>query len=181
MREDILARLKNMEDRKPGITKLAEHLDKHGFFDAPASTKFHSSFKGGLVEHSYKVYQLMSDMVKRLNILASDDTIFFCCILHDICKVGAYLRTDTGGYYWNSEQPKGHATLSIERIKLFVSMSSEEEDIIRYHMGLYGTKEFLGQDKGEYTLPELVDGWNRTKLAKLMHMCDDACNQWLER
>jgi len=32
-------------------------LDESGFFDAPASSRFHLSCKGGLMEHSMNVYE----------------------------------------------------------------------------------------------------------------------------
>ena len=35
-------------------TALIEKLEDMGFFYAPASTKFHGAYKGGLFEHSFE-------------------------------------------------------------------------------------------------------------------------------
>ena len=42
---------------RTGIEKVLQKLDELGFFEAPASTKFHLSCKGGLLEHSMNVYE----------------------------------------------------------------------------------------------------------------------------
>lgn len=180
MKDEIIQRFYRIAEKRPGFDKLIEHMDKHGFFESPCSTKFHNSWRGGLLDHSYKIYLLMSDMTKRLNIIVSDDTLFICSFLHDACKIGAYLTDGGGSYYWNSGQPKGHALLSIERAKLFVQLTEQEEAIIKYHMGIYGTKEFK-LDTGEYTIAEMVEAYNREPLAKLFYFCDDMSSKWLER
>ncbi|MDE5993144.1 MAG: hydrolase, partial [Oscillospiraceae bacterium] len=43
---------------REGADKLLEYLlsDKSDFFTAPASTRFHGSYEGGLLEHSLNVY-----------------------------------------------------------------------------------------------------------------------------
>lgn len=37
---------------RPGADDLLEWLESAGFFTAPASTKYHGEYPGGLVEHS---------------------------------------------------------------------------------------------------------------------------------
>lgn len=36
---------------RPGIDKLMDYIRKSDFYTAPASTKFHLSCKGGLLQH----------------------------------------------------------------------------------------------------------------------------------
>ena len=36
---------------------LVDFLDSSDFFTAPASTQYHANYKGGLCEHSLKVYK----------------------------------------------------------------------------------------------------------------------------
>ena len=44
---------------RPGADDLLEWLESAGFFTAPASTKYHGEYPGGLVEHSLRVYDFM--------------------------------------------------------------------------------------------------------------------------
>lgn len=41
---------------RPGADKLLEWLKSTDFFTAPASTRFHGAYLGGLVKHSLNVY-----------------------------------------------------------------------------------------------------------------------------
>ena len=41
--------------KREGVEYVIEDLDKLGFFEAPASTRFHLCTRGGLVEHSLNV------------------------------------------------------------------------------------------------------------------------------
>lgn len=41
---------------RPGAAELLEWLESTDFFEAPASTHYHGSYTGGLVEHSLNVY-----------------------------------------------------------------------------------------------------------------------------
>ena len=66
----------------------------------------------------------------------SGDSVVICGLLHDLCKVNAYIETDNG--YKSVKGLKGHATLSISRIKEHIELTQSEDDIIRYHMGLFG-------------------------------------------
>jgi 23S rRNA maturation-related 3'-5' exoribonuclease YhaM len=166
---------------REGVANLVEALDKNGFFEAPASTRFHGNYKGGLIDHSYNIYVLFDDLVKRFNLQneITHDSIVLCSLLHDVCKSGAYLNKGNG-YYWNRDQPKGHATLSIKRIEKFIKLTDLEREIILMHMGLYQTKEFLGAEKGEYYLKELVGKFNN-KLCKLFYFCDDMAAQFVDK
>ena len=40
---------------REGVDYVIEDLESLGFFDAPASTKFHLNYDGGLCEHSLNV------------------------------------------------------------------------------------------------------------------------------
>lgn len=82
---------------RPGADKLLAWLETTDFFEAPASTRFHLSRPGGLVEHSIHVYHRLHDLFvsERQNrenepfIELSDseeETIAICGLLHDICK-----------------------------------------------------------------------------------------------
>lgn len=46
---------------------MMEYLTAYGFFTAPASTKYHGNYEGGLLEHSYMVTKLSLSMVLSLS------------------------------------------------------------------------------------------------------------------
>ena len=48
---------------RPGADKLLAWLETTDFFEAPASTRFHLSRPGGLVEHSIHVYERLKALV----------------------------------------------------------------------------------------------------------------------
>lgn len=77
MKEEFLNLLKSIQ--REGIEKLIAYLEKTDFFKAPASTRFHGNYEGGLLEHSLNVYHLLKEKVAQKPysevISASDDTI----------------------------------------------------------------------------------------------------------
>ena len=44
--------------QREGLEDLLSWLQKSDFFSAPASTKFHGAYEGGLCEHSLDVYRM---------------------------------------------------------------------------------------------------------------------------
>ena len=48
--------------KRPGIEGLMDWLERSDFYTAPASSRFHGSYPGGLLEHSLNVY----DELRRL-------------------------------------------------------------------------------------------------------------------
>ena len=90
MKEQFLELLKQV--KREGINELIEFIEKTDFFKAPASTRFHGNYEGGLVEHSLKVYEILKHKVKNsvLDLNVSDDTLIIIALLHDICKANFY-------------------------------------------------------------------------------------------
>lgn len=141
---------------REGADKLLEYLlsEQSDFFTAPASTRFHGSYAGGLLEHSLNVYHCLKDYLSRersrevYKMNYSQETIAVCSLLHDLCKVNFY-KTDlrntkdeaTGQwikvpYYTIDDQlPYGHGEKSVYIITGFMRLSREEAFAIRYHMG----------------------------------------------
>lgn len=84
--------------RRDGISEFIEWLKTTDFFDAPASTRFHGAFEGGLVLHSLNVYVQLVKLAELYG-LGSDDgiedpdaSIALVALFHDICKIGCYKR-----------------------------------------------------------------------------------------
>ena len=68
--------------KREGADKLLDYLlsPKSDFFTAPASTRYHGSYEGGLLQHSLNVYDCLRDYmdrprVKELYNLTADDEI----------------------------------------------------------------------------------------------------------
>ena len=53
LKEQFKERL--LSTKRDGMETVIKHLDRLGFFVAPASTKFHLNVKGGLMQHSWNV------------------------------------------------------------------------------------------------------------------------------
>ena len=85
---------------REGADKLLEYLDspQSDFFTAPASTRFHGSYEGGLLEHSLNVYYCLYDYLNRdrvkemYNISCSEESIAIVSLLHDLCKINCYQK-----------------------------------------------------------------------------------------
>jgi len=180
--------------KRNGIDSLIDYLITEGFFESPASTKYHGCYKGGLADHSINLYDMLATNYplainkgtgmgqKPLSI--DKNTYVIAALLHDVCKIGAY-RGSSEPYAWNPYQPKGHALLSIERIKKFIELTPLEELMIRFHMGVYGLDEFA-PGKGEYNLrgddslpkeerygKSLANAWYHNPIVKVMYFCDE--------
>ena len=48
---------------RPGMDKLLEYIRKSDFYSAPASTKFHLSCPGGLLQHSLNVLDALRGLL----------------------------------------------------------------------------------------------------------------------
>lgn len=189
------------------IEKLITYLEIEGFFESPTSTRFHGSYTGGLAKHSLRVYELLCGWIAplKLDMVSSSgqkplplepNNIIIVALLHDVCKIGAYVGSEKP-YKWNKGQPKGHALLSIERIKKHIELINIEELMIKYHMGVYGLNEFYSEDdwqSGEYPLrgdhsndkgmtrdeikaarygKSMANAWFHNPICKMMYFCDE--------
>jgi hypothetical protein len=165
LKESIISLL--LGTKREGMDKLIQYLIDEGFFTAPASTRFHGCHYGGLAEHSYGVYTLLNELSANIKIdekvgygqmpiKITHNNLIIAGLLHDLCKIGAYQRTKKDdGWANNSKKDKGHAKLSITRIKKFIDLNKIEEMMIRFHMGMYGCIEFQDDPEninGEYHL-----------------------------
>ena len=82
--------------KRKGADKLLEFLKKSDFFKAPSSTRYHSAYEGGLVQHSVNVYHCLKDYLSRprtkemYHMDFSEETIAIVALLHDVCKIDFY-------------------------------------------------------------------------------------------
>lgn len=149
---------KLLSTRREGMENVIKHLDRLGFFVAPASTKFHLSVKGGLMEHSWNVcntaLMLREQMIQMKPELAEklpEQSVIIASLLHDVCKSNIYKETllnrknDQG--YWEkvpgydvdySGLPLGHGEKSvIMLLTLGLKLTKDEMLAIRWHMNAW--------------------------------------------
>jgi 23S rRNA maturation-related 3'-5' exoribonuclease YhaM len=150
--------------KRDGIEDLIAYLQESDYFTAPASTKYHNCFAGGLCLHSLNVMFAFRTVDKTLSNPLPKDSIVICGLLHDLCKIGVYKETEDG---YTSKWPKGHATISLERIKKYIELTDEEEDIILYHMGLFGVFTYK-----EYNAVDLHEAIIRTPQVQIFAALD---------
>lgn len=169
------------DTKRDGIEDLIKWLDtKTDFFIAPASTKYHLSCKGGLLQHSLNV---LDQLVIQASMEVSDEdlsqeminTIAIVALLHDVCKANFYIekeknvKNEKGDwikepfYTINDSFPVGHGEKSVILIQKFIDLTDDEILAIRWHMGAFEPKESYNS---------LSNAFNKSWLALDLHIAD---------
>jgi len=157
--EDEFVGIYNENITRSGADKLLEYIVSTDFFTAPASTRYHGSFEGGLAAHSLNVYRCLKDYLEResaknlYGMNYSSETVAVTALLHDLCKINFYstdyrnTKNERGEwvkvpyYTVDDKLPYGHGEKSVYIISGFMRLSREEAFAIRYHMGFSGIEE----------------------------------------
>lgn len=121
---------------RPGMDELMRFLSGSDYFQAPASTKYHGSYKGGLAVHSMDVARLFKQKNEQFKMGLSDESVLICSLLHDVCKVNYYV-IGPRGYTVRDEFPIGHGEKSVIVIQRYIKLTDEEAAIIRWHMNAW--------------------------------------------
>ena len=128
--------------KREGADKLLEFLEKSDFFTAPASTRFHGAYEGGLLQHSLNVYECLVDFLsrprvkERYKLEPTAETTAIVALLHDVCKVNFYTvqmrnakNEQTGQwekvpfYAIDDKLPYGHGEKSVYMISGFMRLA----------------------------------------------------------
>ena len=167
--------------KRDGVEKLIEWIETTDFFTAPASTKFHSAFEGGLCQHSLNVYHKLLDLVKMefgkdWEKIISLETITITALLHDICKANTY-KVETRNVKVDGEWvqqpfytvadvlPYGHGEKSVYIVNAYIRLTREEALAINWHMGGFD----LRVKGGSFSIS---DAFYMYKLCPLLHSAD---------
>lgn len=182
MKEQYINLLKST--KRQGINNLIKYLESSDFFTAPASSIYHGSYAGGLLEHSLNVYNCL--VYEYENIKDSDfelpsipeDSIIIVSLLHDLCKVNCYVEStrnvkneQTGQWekvpVYKREPlfPMGHGGKSVFIAQQFIQLSPEEAQAIYWHMQAYDISNYN-------TLNELSQANNENLLCFLLGQAD---------
>ena len=146
--------------KREGVDRLIEFLcsDHCDFFTAPASTRYHGAYPGGLLEHSLNVYDCLCDYLARPRVREtyglefSEESVAIVALLHDLCKVNFYVESTRNvkengqwkavPYYTIEDQlPYGHGEKSVYIASGYMRLTRDEAFAIRYHMGFSGNED----------------------------------------
>ena len=173
-----------------GIEGLIEYLVVSDFFTAPASTKYHCDFAGGLCQHSLNVFDNIMKLNEMYDLKIDEDSLRLVSLLHDVSKTNFYeeyfqnkklysdggSKFDEGGRYdWVSvksykiKEPElrmvsgEHGFNSYMIIKDYVKLTDPEiTAIVNHH---------LGMDNG-YCFKDMNEVCDRYPLVPLLHLAD---------
>lgn len=113
-------------------------LCEMGFFTAPASTKYHGAYVGGLFDHSLHVARELVNLTEKLDLKwERPESPYIVGMYHDLCKCDAYIDTPQGFEYNPKITLPGHGEKSIIMIQKYLDLTEEEILCIRWHMGAY--------------------------------------------
>lgn len=167
--------------KRQGSAELRAYLLRSDFFRAPASTRYHCAYEGGLCEHSVNVYRRLLRNVQQeygeeWENVVSHETVAICGLLHDLCKIDFY-KTDYRNvkengewvkkpYYARDELlPFGHGEKSVYIANSFLRLTREEAMAINWHMGGFDSR----CRGGDYSVGE---AFAKFPLAVLLHVSD---------
>jgi hypothetical protein len=148
---------------RPNANEFLDWLQTTDFFTAPASTKYHGAFDGGLLAHSLAVYD---NLVHK-----NEQSRAIVALLHDLCKANFYKKVwknvkvycengskwDKGGKFeWEQNEgyevedqlPYGHGEKSVYMISQRMGLTEEEAMAIRWHMGGFDSTVRAGEFHG---------------------------------
>lgn len=143
---------------REGMDEVINQLEELGFFQAPASSKFHLNHEGGLLEHSLNVCKVGLMLREQMLLLKPNleeslnkESVIIASLLHDICKADIYQkcirkRKDRLGQWVDyetyeldySDFPLGHGEKSvIVLLRMGLDLSDDEIMAIRWHMSAW--------------------------------------------
>lgn len=159
--------------KRDGAEELLKWIENSDFFIAPASTRYHEVYEGGLCEHSVRVFNELARLVKVYpEVKVSAETAIIVSLLHDLCKVGCYkieLRNKKENGVWvqvpfytfdEDFSYGGHGSKSVYLIQKYMKLTDEEATAINCHMG---------PASGENSI---FDAFRKYPLAFLLHTAD---------
>lgn len=171
--------------KREGVENLLKWLNARDAKIAPASTKYHLSCKGGLIQHSLNVYKRLVNLVNQEYGDANpytQETLVLTALLHDISKINFYeiqernAKDENGNwikvpFYAIKEENQrvifgSHALNSYYMLNKFVPLTYEESLAILHHMG---NLDMVGSESNCKTI---IEAYRKSTLAVLLHTAD---------
>lgn len=143
---------------------MLKYLALNHFFTAPASTKYHGNYEGGLFDHSFAVAKFLVRLTEDNHLTWKNPrSPYIVGMFHDLCKIDQYIpqyemreeleqsplndpkpmkfvKTLCGYGYNPDTLLKGHGDKSVMLLSQFYTLTDEEIMCIRYHMGAFTDK-----------------------------------------
>ena len=179
---------------REGKEELREWLlcDDCDFFIAPASTKYHGNYDGGLCEHSIDVYEMAvrlealyrEELRKRYLVLNRPydreqfmESLTIASLFHDLCKANFYkVRTAvrSTSYVVDEQLPfGGHGSKSVYVLSKYLKDIKDEEAIaINCHMGF---------SRANDSTVSIGESFHFSPLAWIVHVADESATFMLDR
>jgi HD superfamily phosphohydrolase YqeK len=155
---------------RKGIDEFLDWLEGTDFFEAPASTKHHGAYEGGLMQHSWNVYRLLEDSPYLGKF--DEESVEIVSLFHDICKIGLYRKVadveNAAAFKWEHAKtalPLGHGEKSVHLLQRFIQLTDDEAVAISWHMGGFDQR-VVGGSK------EIGDAYSMSALALELHLAD---------
>lgn len=122
------------------------YLLTNGFFRAPASTKYHGAYEGGLFDHSLMVMNSLVELSAKNELRwQRAESPFIVGVFHDLCKIDQYRhpkREMLVEWEYNPDTLiKGHGDKSVILLSQHMTLTEEEAMCILYHMGAFTDRE----------------------------------------
>ena len=163
---------------RDGIDDLMNYLEESDFYEAPASTRFHGNFAGGLCLHSLSVARNLAQIA---DVFApgkySNESLAIVALFHDLCKIGVYktemrnVKNARGEWervpFYKFDEDfsfGGHGSKSVYLAMKYIKLTDEEAVAINSHMGF----------AGEQNIAPIGDAYNKSNLAWMLHVADEA-------
>lgn len=136
---------------------LMEYLWDGGFLTAPASTKYHGVYEGGLYDHSVTVYRELKKLTEDNHLVwQRRESPLIIGLFHDLCKCDQYMWMGDHYEYNDKLLLKGHGEKSVMILSQFMRLTEEEVLCIRYHMGAYEKDDWGGFDLAIRKYPNVL-------------------------
>jgi HD superfamily phosphohydrolase YqeK len=179
---------------REGKEALREWLLSDGcdFFTAPASTKYHGNYTGGLCEHSLDVYDmavglegLYRENIRKQYLVLNRpydrdqfmESMTVAALFHDLCKANFYKAKVNGrnmNYTVDEQLPfGGHGSKSVYMLSKYLKDIRDDEAIaINCHMGF---------SRSEDKTISIGESFRFSPLAWIIHVADEAATFMLDR
>lgn len=168
-----------LDTKREGIEDLVSYLNDIGFYDAPASTRFHGAETGALAKHSLNVMNCARTLaiawMGKKWYQEHQDSITICALLHDLGKAGQFGKplyienvlksgkpSDAQPFKTNEDlKTLPHEIVSVVEATKFIDLTEDEQRAIAWHNGLYGIFKYDIQGKEDelYMIIHFADMW----------------------
>lgn len=173
-----------LEERIGSMESMRIYLSSSDFYTAPASTKYHGNFVGGLANHNIQVFLRLMDIYKPQT-EKEVGMLILLTVAHDLCKIGVYHE------YFTNEKMDGPALRMDREGTVFVDEYNTKHwsNGMTYHYQermKYRFDDDRPQGHGQKSL-NMILGWLPGSITEEMaaaidgHMRDAETNPYCDR